>query len=346
MSIAIVDPVVDPGWAALVAERRAGLFHAPAWLGAVRDAYDLPIRAAVLSDAAGRPSAGIAFARLEAPPAPRLLAAPFCDACDPLFTDHAEWSELLSLLESDGIPVHLRCLDAEIPDEQRFTVVKRARWHRIALADTSEARWNALDSSVRRAVAKARRAGLAIQPLEPGAGLVAFHRLHVALRKAKYRLLAQPLAFFEAIARRFQAAGKWHALGASKGDRLVAGTVYLRWGDVLYYKFNASSLTDLDERPNDLLLWEGMELASALGCSHLDLGPSDDDQPGLIRFKRQFGATERELRFLRRDPPGWDERPGIATRQLLGDITDLLTRPEVPDDIAMEAGRRLYRYFA
>ena len=40
----------------------------------------------------------------------------------------------------------------------------------------------------------------------------------------------------------------------------------------------AVSQDALDDRPNDLLIWEGMELACALGCRQLDLGPSDDDQ--------------------------------------------------------------------
>ena len=58
----------------------------------------------------------------------------------------------------------------------------------------------------------------------------------------------------------------------------------------------------------------GIELADSLGCHTLDLGPSDDDQPGLIRFKRQSGAEEHELEVLRFTPPGWSERPGVAER--------------------------------
>jgi hypothetical protein len=31
---------------------------------------------------------------------------------------------------------------------------------------------------------------------------------------------------------------------------------------------------------------------------------------------------------------------------MLGDLTALLTRPDVPDDISADAGALLYRYFA
>ncbi len=329
-----------------MSRRRGGLFHSAPWLGAVQDAYGFPLRASVVVDAAGQPTAGIPYACLEGPPAPRLVTAPFCDACDPLFERPEEWAQLLGALEAHQLPLHLRCLDTELPDQDRFIVTKRARWHTISLAESAEDRWNALDPSTQRAIRKARRHGVEIRRLAPGPDLEAFHRLHVALRKAKYRLLAQPLAFFEAIGRRFQDAGNWHSLGAWVSDRLVAATIYLRWGDILYYKFNASSLDALDVRPNSLLTWEGVELASSLGCRRLDLGPSDDDQPGLIRFKRQFGAEERELRFLQLDPPGWDEHPALAPKRTLGEVTKLLTRPEVPDEVTAQAGAELYRYFA
>jgi CelD/BcsL family acetyltransferase involved in cellulose biosynthesis len=341
-----LDPVTDPQWSTLVSRRRGGLFHSPLWLGAVQDAYGIPLQTAVVMNGHDQPAAGIPFACLEGPPGPRLVAAPFCDSCDPLYEHREQLDQLIAALAARRLPVLLRCLDAAIPALCHFTVTKRARWHAITLAETEETRWKAIAPATRRAIQKARREGVEVRPLAPGSDLAAFHRLHVALRKAKYRLLAQPLAFFEAIAGRFLPAGNWHALGAWLGDRLVAGTIFLRWGDTLYYKFNASALDALDTRPNSLLTWEGMNLACVLECRRLDLGPSDDDQPGLIRFKRQFGAEERELRFLRRDPPGWDTRPALANQRMLGELTRLLTRPEVPDEISAEAGAHLYRYFA
>lgn len=343
-----IDPVTAPGWASLVEQRRAGLFHSPPWLGSVRDAYGFPLRARILMDAAGGITAGIPYSCLDAPPAPRLVAAPFCDSCDPLFERAEEWSELLADLKAHQRPVLLRCLDARIPeeDESGFAVVKRARWHTVPLEMSGDGLWKALHPATRRAIRKARREGVRVRPMDPGTDLAQFHRLHVKLRKAKYGLLAQPLTFFQAIARRFGASDGWFALGAWLGDRLIAGTVYLRWGDTLYYKFNASSLDALNARPNSLLTWEGMEVARSLGCQRLDLGPSDDDQPGLIRFKRQFGAEERELRFLRLDPPGWDDGQARENKRMLGEITASLTQPHVSDAITAEAGAQLYRYFA
>jgi CelD/BcsL family acetyltransferase involved in cellulose biosynthesis len=346
MTAGSVDPVTDPRWTQLVSRRNAGLFHSALWLGAVQDAYRFPLQAAAVFDANNQLTAGIPYAVLDGLPAPRVVAAPFCDACDPLVERPEDWDQLCEALEVHRVPIHLRCLSTDPNGLDRFSVTKRARWHAVTLREHSEDRWKTLDPSAQRAIRKAGREGIQIRPLDVATDLEAFHRMHVALRKAKYRLLAQPLSFFEAIARRFGDAGNWHALGAWAGDRLVAGTIYLRWGDTLYYKFNTSSPDTLQARPNSLLAWEGIELAAALGCRYLDLGPSDDDQPGLIRFKRQYGAEEREVRFLRLAPCGWDDGPSQEPKRVLAGLTQLLTRPEVPDEIAAEAGAELYGYFA
>ena len=75
----------------------------------------------------------------------------------------------------------------------------------------------------------------------------------------------------------------------------------------------------------------------------LDLGASDDDQPGLIRFKRRYGAREREIRQLR-----WGDAPSAtsaANGTLLGRVSEMLTDPAVPDELTRFAGATWYRYF-
>jgi len=343
-----IDPTADPRWRQLL-ERypRADLFHSPPWLMAVAEAYGFEVRAHVLTDPAGAPVAGIAFADVDDLAGPRRVALPFSDAGDPLVSSSDEWQLLFESLRSDGLPVHLRCLDDRTaPADDRLTVVKRARWHTLSLDPGLEALQAAFAPATRRALRKAERHGVSVRPLVGPDGLHHFRELHVRLRKTKYRLLAQPAAFFEAIAKHFGKVAGWHPLGAFLEGRLIAATIYLRWGDTLYYKFNASDLTALDVRPNTVLTWAGIGHARSLGCRRLDLGPTDDDQPGLIRFKRSFGAAERELRFLRYTPPGWRDGRAADARRLLGQITSLLTEPDVPDEVSGRAGALLYRFFA
>ncbi|HEY8105230.1 MAG TPA: hypothetical protein VIE46_03930, partial [Gemmatimonadales bacterium] len=200
-----IDPTVDPRWLDLLARYpRSGLFHSPAWLRAVADTYGFAVRAHILTDPKGMPIAGIAVAEVDDLSGPRTIALPFSDACDPLVSSVGDWEGLFDSLRPEGLPIHLRCLDDRIASaDPRFDIVKRARWHTLSLASEPEAIWGGLAPATRRAIRKAERSGVTVAPLAGAEGVCDFHRLHVGLRKAKYRLLAQPIAFFEAIANRF-----------------------------------------------------------------------------------------------------------------------------------------------
>jgi CelD/BcsL family acetyltransferase involved in cellulose biosynthesis len=340
-----VDPILDQRWTALLDSPRAGLFHSPPWFRALADTYGLAIQARIATDSSGRPVGGFAFVELDDALGARITSLPFTDACDPLAESRDCWSSLLDPFLAGNRPVQLRCLDQPFAEvDPRLTVSKRARWHSLSLDPGRDVEAGFHDATG-RAIRKAERMGVVTRRLG-AAEIPEFHSLHVRLRKEKYRLLAQPIGFFEALARRFGEVDGWFPLGAYAGERLIAAAVYLRWGDVLYYKFNSSAPDTLGFRPNDLLVKAGIDLARSLGCRALDLGPSDDNQPGLIRFKRHFGATERELRFLRYVPAGWHDARGDAMRSLLGDVTRVLTAPEVPDSLTRDAGRQLYRWFA
>jgi CelD/BcsL family acetyltransferase involved in cellulose biosynthesis len=342
-----VDPACDPAWVGLLGRHPASLFHSPPWLAALREAYGFVTRAHVVQDAAGASIAGLAFCEIDDLLGRRILSLPFSDACDPLVGAAEPWERLYAALTAAGLPMRLRCLDNPVlREDRRFAVTRRAHWHTMPVTGGVDALWSSLAGPARRAIRKAERSGVEIRPLAGGEGVGEFRRLHVALRRRKYRMLAQPLAFFEALRHHFTPVNGWFPVGAFVGPRLVAATVYLRWGDTLYYKFNASSLDDLNLRPNSLLVWAGIRLARSLGCNRLDLGPSDDDQPGLIRFKRNFGAVERELRVLDYRPPGWRDDRADAVRRLLGDLTSLLTAAELSDEVAARAGTLLYRFFA
>ena len=122
-----------------------------------------------------------------------------------------------------------------------------------------------------------------------------YHRLHVSLRKYKYRLLAQPFDFFERIWHEFSGHEGIVTLLARVDGEPIAGAIYLVWNDVLYYKFGASLAGALSVRPNDALFWTALRWASERGFRHLDWGLSDLDQPGLIAYKRKWASEERRI---------------------------------------------------
>ena len=298
-------------------------------------------RADVRLDATGDPVAGLPWCRVSDPGGERVVSLPFSDFAGPI--GEAPFGALFDALDRFHLPVRYRILGDRGAESAR-PVVGATRWHGIPVPEDPDDAWARLSASARRAVGKARREGVTIVERADAAFVPRFMRLHTRVRKAKYRLLPQPLSFFLAIRSHFEPIGAWHPLVAVRDDKILAATVYLGCGDTLFYKFNASDPATLDARPNDLLVWAGIELAARLGCRCVDLGASADDQPGLIRFKRGFGGDEREIRVLASGPvlPAGSARFSTT----LSDLTERFTDPAVPDLLTEQVGAFVYRYFA
>lgn len=345
MNVVAIDPATDPRWGALLAARGGSLFHSPPWFNSLADAYGFRVDALLSVDRDGRPVAGLPYCRITDFGVERIVSVPFSDYCDPLVTSPAQWEKLLREISALDLATYFRFLAEQFANgDTRFEVVKRARWHGLSMESDLDAQWRCLAPPTRRAIKKAEREGVRVR-LNDDDFLAEFLRHHVALRKRKYRLLAQPAAFFEAIRSRFADIDGWFPMAAWHDGRIVAATIFLRWDDTLYYKFNASASDALAVRPNDALLWAGVRLAHQLGCRRLDLGASDDDQPGLVRFKRHYGAQEREIRFLRSAPQSKGDDRHAQIRAMLGKLTNFVTDPSVPDAVAERAGAELYRFF-
>jgi CelD/BcsL family acetyltransferase involved in cellulose biosynthesis len=345
VSVVSLDPRTDARWAELVERRGGSLFNAPAWIRAVAETYDFEPEAQVLLDERGAPTAGLAFCRIRDPLGERIVSFPFSDYCDPLVGERDEWNALVQPLLEAGCPIALRCLHNAVPlADERFPQVRDARWHRMDLRPDLETLWSGLDESARRAIRKAQKNGVTVRFGQDEATLRAFFELHRGVRKYKYRLLAQPYAFFQGIWRHFIAAGRGAVAVALHEDRIVGGILLVEHADTLYYKFNASSPEALDLRVNDITLWESIRYAKESGKDFLDFGLSDSDQEGLLRYKRKYASVEKTISFLRHSPPGLDPANG-QLRGVLGQLTALLTEESVPDEITERAGDILYRFF-
>ncbi len=277
----------------------------------------------------------------------RLISMPFSDYCDPLVTTEGQWSELITSLCEQGSPIVIRPLhDSIARRDPRFAETKKARWHRIDITPDLEGIWQRNDESTRRAIKKAQRDKVEVAYRQDIEAMRAYYDMHLAVRKYKYGMLAQPWTFFEAIFERWMAPKNGGILLASVDGSVIAGTLVLRWQDTLYYKFNASARNQLGARPNDIIVWELIKLAKAQGCAWVDLGLSDWDQEGLIRFKQKYATEDGTISFLRFEPAEYVPTPSEAQiKSLFGALTGLFVDGQVSDVVTEKAGNLLYRYF-
>jgi CelD/BcsL family acetyltransferase involved in cellulose biosynthesis len=346
LKIVCVDPRTDRLWWELVNRASSSVFHSPAWIRVLADTYSWQPSAYVVVDDQGEPQAGLPLCRISDIFGSRIVALPFSDYCDPLIISPAAWRPLAAAVLSEGLPVALRCLHNDQPlADGQFTVVKQAKWHALDLRADVETLWNRIDDSAHRAIRKSQRSGICIRAAESERELRAFFEMHLKIRKNKYGLLAQPFSFFQNIWRHFMEKKLGYLLLALNGDTIVAGDLFLQWKSTLYYKFNASLFDNLSCRPNDLLIWEAMQCGKKRGFTSLDLGLSDWDQTGLVRYKRKFGAEEKTIFFLRHGPVTPPTGVDAEMRALLAKLTTRFTDHMVPDCITERAGEDLYRLF-
>jgi lipid II:glycine glycyltransferase (peptidoglycan interpeptide bridge formation enzyme) len=242
------------------------------------------------------------------------------------------------------LPFTLRSLDTSpAVDDPRFSVTGEAAWHTTALDRTLDDLHGAFRSQTRRNIAKAERAGVEVVLTADREAVAEYHRLHVELRKRKYRLLAQPLELFDRIWKAFAPTDSIRTALALVDGRPVAGAVYVVWQDTVYYKFGASRAEFLHLRPNDALHWQLIQWAHGRGLRALDWGLSDLAQPGLVDYKRKGATVEGRIRTLNAGGTPRGRRADVE--ETLGTLTDLLTDPAVPHAVTERAGAALYRYF-
>ena len=345
LKVVCVDPRTDRLWSGLVYRSSSSVFHSPCWLRVLSNTYGWEPSAYVVVDNSGEPQAGIPFCRISDALGDRIVALPFSDYCDPIASDAESWRLLMDQFLPTQCPITLRCLHNRLPlDDERFVVTKRAKWHGLDLRPDTDAIWQGIDDSAHRAIRKSKREGITVRVAQSERELRTFFEMHLKVRKYKYGLLAQPFLFFQNIWRHFVQNKRGFLLLAVDGDKILAGDFFLEWNQTLYYKFNASLVEDLSHRPNDLLIWEAIQCAKLRGFTLLDLGLSDWDQEGLVRYKRKFGAHEETISFLR-CAPSIPTSAENKMRDLLARLTTRFTDQLVPDLVTERAGEDLYRLF-
>jgi CelD/BcsL family acetyltransferase involved in cellulose biosynthesis len=342
--IVLTDPRSDPRWRELARSAHGSVFTSPPWIDAVCATYGFTPSATIRLDWHGTPRAGLAWVPISDLRGDRLSSLPFSDRAEPLTDDQVDWKCLVEGVITPLAPLTLRCFDTAVPaGDARFNRVAAAAWHGTPLTGSIEEIRARLSQHARRNIAISEREGVRVQAHTDREAVHRFHGLHVTLRKRKYRLLAQPVELFDHIWDAFAPDDAIVTMLAHAGDELIAGAVFLTWGDTLYYKFGASRHEHLALRPNDAIFWAGLQWGVRQGARLLDWGLSDLDQPGLIAYKRKWATEQRQIVTLRAG--GAQARSSSEAGAMLGELTRLLTDDAVPDEVTRRAGALLYRYF-
>ena len=335
-----VDPTTDPRWRALATEH-GSLFESSPWLASIRDGFRLEIKAVLDLET----PAGLAVGFVDDEIGARLVTLPFSDYSGPVgVTDMTRWHRLAAACLDPQVPFRIRSRTLDVlQNDTRLFERGRYAWHGVALLDAEDEQWSSLTSPARQNVRRAHRENVAVTTSTGREPLRRFESLHRELRRTKYRMLSQPPEFFDALHDNFGDDLIVHE--AVVGEDVVAAVVVIRWGTTAYYKFNASSPASAPRRANDLLMWETIRhAATTWRCRELDLGLSDLDQPGLLRYKAKYATQTDEIVAWSTDVRG-DEGRASTVRAKANDTIERVTAEGEPPEALIDASRELYRLF-
>jgi hypothetical protein len=201
-------------------------------------------------------------------------------------------------------------------------------------------------ASIKWAINKAARLGVCARPAETEAELHTWYGLYLETMR---RNVVPPRSyrFFLALWQLLRPRGIMQLMLAEQkttvGRRIIAGSIFFRFGRTVSYAFNGSGLRDFPLRPNDMIQWEAINEARASGYRYFDFGEVPEGHDELAKFKSKWGAEP--VRMHRYYYPGIPRPAGgpRESRSYADSLTNALW-PRLPLAVASWLGDKIYSY--
>jgi hypothetical protein len=301
MDFQIIDPSEWPNWDSLLLNSGDhSFFHSASWARVLKVSYRYKPAYFVLTD---RDRLSFLMPCMEVASiltGKRGVSLPFTDQCPSyalkpeIIPDavhdairygklagwkYIEWRDSQSFSEDDS------------PFESFYT-------HEVNLSRPEAELFASFEESNRRSIRKAIKQGVAITISRSPDSMESFYRLNCLTRK-RHGLPPQPLSFFRSLCRHVISNDLGMVISASHDKKIIASAVFLHFGKHAIYKYGASDMAYQNLRPNNLIMWEALKNYGSRGFENVNLGRTEPENHGLLRYKRQWGATESQLRYYR-----------------------------------------------
>lgn len=321
-TIRSLDPLKEAQWDLWTASNpAASFFHSSQWARVLRASYGHESHYLAETDGE-RPCALLPILEVNSSlKGRRGVALPFSDECGLLCFNGADGRRLIDAALELGRQRQWKYFElrGDIPIDPCPNHWRSYAGHAVDLTVGADKLFVNLESSVRRAIRKAEKAGVIARVLDTIEATRAFYALHCRTRR-KHGVPPQPIAFFLNLHEHAFQQGKGFIVAAEHEGRTIAASVFVHHGKNALYKFGASDRTSLRLRANDLVMWEAMKWYATRCYSVLSMGRTALGNDGLRRFKRGFGAMEKSIKYFRYDfgrrtfVTGHDEKPDFVNK--------------------------------
>jgi hypothetical protein len=301
LQIDLIDPCLEPSWDENAEQlKNATVFHGAEWARVLRETYGhRPFYAKRRIDG-GLP---VLLPLMEVRSwltGTRGVSLPFTDFCDALGPSRDP--ELFERLCSLGLSRNWKYLefrgDGLIPENAKPSTHFLA--HELDLSPGIAAVEKGIAGAAIGATRKAKSSGLIPKITHSLEGMRAYYKLHAVTRR-RHGLPPQPWRFFRNIHRNLVAKGQGFVAAAEHEGKTIAGAVFLHTRKHAVYKFSASDYSFQLMRPANLVMSSAIHHLAEIGCERLHFGRTSEDNDGLRRFKRAWGAEEKRIAYYRYD---------------------------------------------
>lgn len=311
-----IDPLVDPRWAAFVAAHPEGtIYHHPAWLRALAAEYGQPAAHLACEDAEGRLRGILPLLQTRGLPlrtggllaGRRLASLPRTPVAGPLALDREATAALVGAAvararRTPGLRLQLK---GQAPDLDGLVdglvgVPWRLTYVLELPVQPDELRFgnSRNHAQIKWAVNKAAKSGVRVRPADTVADLRAWYALYLDTMRW-HAVPPRPYRFFRALWDLLQSAGQLRLLLAERDEarrpQLLAGALFLLYGQTVSYGFGGRRREALALRPNDAIHWRAIEEAYRAGFRRYDFGEVPEGHEGLAAFKGKWGTEPRRL---------------------------------------------------
>ena|ERR1700736_4239947 len=310
-----VDPQTDARWERFVATHPDGtIYHHPAWLDTLQREYGGRTLGLACEDGSRQLrgvlplmyTKGLPFRTRDQLVGERLSSLPRTPVSGPLAVDHAATAALVRTAveraRAAGTRLQLKAA-SPLSDGSVHGLIGIPWRHSYVLNLTRNVEDLKMgDGRARRRIAwavnKARRLGVEVRPAETEVELRAWYVLYLATMRG-LGVLPRSYQFFRAAWEILQPRGLMRLLIAEQRGigraRLLAGSLFLMFGDTVSYAFTGWHRADHALRANDIVHWQAIQDACQQGFRRYDFGEVSGGQDGLAAFKSKWGGEPRQL---------------------------------------------------
>ena len=297
-----IDPLSEADrWDEIIRHQpQSSIFHSSAWARVLWETYGFrPFFFVVNREIGDASPAILTLAEVKSwITGRRGVSLPFADKCPMLARNEADfqllWDWTLRLgQERKWRTVEIRGVPDSVPEASL-----EYYHHKLPLVTHATELFPAFDPSVRRAIRKAEKSGVAVTIERTEKAIRTYYQLHCLTRR-KHGLPPQPLRFFLEIWKHIIAAGFGFIAIARHGERVLAAAVFFEFEKRALYKFGASDpLVDM-LRPSNQVMWRGIADLCERGAVELDFGRTSLHNIGLRRYKIGWGCKEDRMRYTK-----------------------------------------------